>query len=62
MGARAEFTTEVYFWRHDVDHIPPVLPCLRLIDDLGEVVPGAAAAVPEIADEEALMIQKTMVR
>ena len=62
VGARAEFTTEVYFWRHDVDHIPPVLPCLRLIDDLGEVVPGAAAAVPEIADEEALMIQKTMVR
>ena len=52
----------MYFWRHDVDHIPPVLPCLRLIDDLGEVVPGAAAAVPEIADEEALMIQKTMVR
>ena len=62
VGAQTEFVSEPHFWYPHVDHMPPALPCFRLIDDLGRVVPGAEGYVPELSRELALAAMATMVR
>ena len=57
---KSEYTTELQFLYPHVDGTPPTMPCFRLINDLGEVQPGAE--VPELDDETMLGMQATMVR
>ena len=38
------------------------MPCFRIMDDLGRVVPGAEEHVPELEHDFALAIMATMVR
>ena len=47
VGARGTYTPELKFWDPSVDEATPrVLPVFRLLDDLGNVVPGAEPAMP----------------
>ena len=36
---------------------PPTMDCFRLLNDMGEIVPGAEGGVPDIDDETALAMQ-----
>jgi hypothetical protein len=40
----------------------PTYPALRILDDAGQVVPGAEAADPHLTKEECLYIYRTMIR
>ena len=43
VGARSSYTSELRFWCPEEGPPPSPMPCFRLVDDLGEVVPGAEA-------------------
>ena len=53
-GARSVYTTDPHFYYPHVDTPPPSMPCFRLMDDLGSIIPGAEPNVPEITREQAL--------
>ena len=57
----SEYTPELKFWDPHRDAAPPVLPVFRLMDDLGQLVPGAEA-VPALNREESLAMLVTMMR
>merc|ERR1719240_1853263 len=61
-GAQSVYTTEPKFWYPHVESPPPKMPCFRLMDDLGTVVPGAEAHVPTLSREAALAMMVSMVR
>jgi len=62
LGAQGEFTTDLEFLYPHVDGTPPVMPCFRVMNDLGEVMPEAERHVPELDKETLLAMQITMVR
>lgn len=62
VGAKSNFTTEPHFWYPHVDDAPASMPCFRVMDDLGRVIPGAEPHVPELAREHMLAIMHTMLR
>ena len=59
---KSEYTTELKFLYPHVDGTPPTMPCFRLINDLGEMQPGAEHALPELDEATMLEMQATMVR
>ena len=61
-GARSVFTTDPRFWYPHVHSPPPAMPCFRVMDDLGCIIPGAEEHAPELNREQALAIMVTMVR
>ena len=62
VGAKGVYTSELKFWEPQEDTTPPVLPVFRLMDDVGDLVPGARAVCPKLTREEALAMMITMVR
>ena len=62
VGAKGVYTTELRFWEPQEDLLPPVLPVFRLMNDVGDLMPGAEIAVPRLTREEALAMMITMVR
>ena len=61
VGATSTYTTDLRMW-YPTDHVPPQMPCFRLIDDIGQPVPGSDAAMPKIGREKMLAIAALMVR
>ena len=60
---QAQYVSTPHFYYPQVESAPPVMPCFRLIDDLGRVVDEEAAAhVPPIPREFALAVMATMIR
>ena len=60
---QAQYVSTPHFYYPQVESPPPVMPCFRLIDDLGRVVDEEAAThVPPISREFALAVMATMVR
>lgn len=62
VGAKSSYTTSMDFWYPHVDNVPAAMPCFRIMDDLGRVVPGAEAHVPALSREHALACMHTMLR
>ena len=62
VGAQSAYTTEPHFWYPHVDDVPRAMPCFRVMDDLGQVSPGAEAHVPNLSREVALACMMTMIR
>ena len=62
VGAQGAYSPELKFWYPDVDATPPVLPCFRLIDDLGREVAGSDVAMPTLDQDFALACINTMIR
>ena len=62
VGARSVYSIEPHFWEPHVESPPPQMPCFRLMDDLGAVLPGADAYVPDLTRQQALALMVTMVR
>lgn len=60
-GARSAFTPHADFW-YPEHGLPPAVPCFRVVDDEGRVVPGAAPAAQRVAKPLALAIYKQMIR
>jgi len=58
----SEILPELKFWLPNQDHLPPILPTFRPIDDLGCVVPGGEGGLPELSQETALAMQETMLK
>jgi len=61
VGATSEYTTDMKFYRPMEDAVAR-MPCFRLMDDLGRIVPGAERHVPELPREFALACMATMLR
>lgn len=61
VGAQSNYTTSLKFWVSD-EWAPPLMPCFRILDDTGAVVPGAEAVLPQIDDAKAVAMHETMVR
>ena len=55
-GARSVYTTEPKFWYPHINSPPPTMPCFRIMDDIGRVVPGAEPHVPEMSRELAVAV------
>jgi 2-oxoisovalerate dehydrogenase E1 component alpha subunit len=62
VGAKGVYTSQLKFWEPHEDSTPPTLPVFRLMDDVGDLVPGAKEICPELTREEALAMMITMVR
>ena len=62
VGARSSYTSQLRFWCPEEGPPPSPMPCFRLVDDLGEVVPGAEAHVPQLDEEVCLRMMETMLR
>jgi 2-oxoisovalerate dehydrogenase E1 component alpha subunit len=62
VGAKSSYTTSMDFWYPHVDTVPAAMPCFRIMDDLGRVVPGAEAHVPALSREHAIACMHTMLR
>jgi len=61
-GARSPYTTEPHFWYPHVESPPPLMPCFRVMDDIGRVVPGAEPYVPALTRDVAMAMMVTMVQ
>jgi len=61
-GARSVYTTSPHFWYPHVENPPPAMPCFRLMDDLGCVLPGGEPHVPSVNREQALALMATMIQ
>ena len=61
-GARSLYTTDLKFYYPQVEEPPAKFPCFRLMDDLGSVVEGAEALVPELPHELAVAMMTVMIR
>ena len=62
LGAQGDYTTSPGFYYPKRDQLPAVMPCYRIIDDDGVVVPGAS--VPEVFEESrelSVRMQTTMI-
>jgi len=59
VGASSEYTSTLQFFYPHVHDLPASMPCFRLIDDEGVLVPGAY--LPEIEDDKLIRMQNTMV-
>jgi 2-oxoisovalerate dehydrogenase E1 component alpha subunit len=62
VGAKGDYTSDLRFFYPHVDSSPPVLPCFRLIDDLGRPVQGSEVAMPSLDQDYALALMHTMLR
>ena len=61
-GAQSLYTNDLHFYYPHAEDPPATFPCFRIMDDLGDVVPGAEEHVPELDRDLALGMMYTMVR
>lgn len=61
-GSLARYTPELKLYEPHIDSLPPSLPCFRILDDIGRIVPGAERHVLALDNDQALALMTTMLR
>ena len=57
-----DYIAEPKFLRPHMDTLPAAVPCFRILDDLGRIVPGAEKHDPQLSSELCVALLKTMLR